>query len=92
MIAATILVRPRFPRISEDDALPIKTYFTDKRTLLFTAAMIIMDLGIYIPWVSGTVLAQNESTNFFLKNSFTLPHMRWQEAHPRDFHFTMLQY
>lgn len=46
MIAATLLVQPRFPRISEYDVLPVRKYFTDKRTIMFTIALIIMDLGI----------------------------------------------
>jgi len=53
MIAATLLVRPRFPRTSKFDALPVRKYFTDKRTIIFTTALIIMNLGIYIPWVGG---------------------------------------
>lgn len=53
MIAATILVRPRFPRTSKFDALPVRKYFTDRRTMMFTTGMMIMNLGIYIPWVSG---------------------------------------
>jgi len=54
MTAATLLVKPRFPRNSQHDVLSIRQYFTDKRTMIFTVALIIMDLGIYVPWVSGS--------------------------------------
>ncbi|CAG8908894.1 unnamed protein product [Penicillium egyptiacum] len=50
MVAATILVQPRFPRTLEHDGLPVKQYLTDKRTILFAIAMLVMDLGIYVPW------------------------------------------
>ncbi|KAB8222955.1 major facilitator superfamily domain-containing protein [Aspergillus novoparasiticus] len=50
MTAATLLVKPRFPRTSNIDVLPIRQYFTNKRTITFTIALVIMDLGIYIPW------------------------------------------
>jgi hypothetical protein len=53
MIAATLLVKRRFPRTLEYDVLPVRQYFTDKRTIMFTIAIVIMDLGIYIPWVSN---------------------------------------
>lgn len=52
MLAATILVQPRFPRGLPHDPLFFKMYFTDKRTALFTFAMVILNLGIYIPAVS----------------------------------------
>ncbi|KAJ5590449.1 hypothetical protein N7450_004421 [Penicillium hetheringtonii] len=48
--AATLLVKPRFPRNSQHDVLHIRQYFTNKRTMIFTVALIIMDLGIYVPW------------------------------------------
>ncbi|KOC09519.1 monocarboxylate transporter [Aspergillus flavus AF70] len=50
MTAATLLVKPRFPRTSNIDGFPIRQYFTHKRTIAFTIALVIMDLGIYIPW------------------------------------------
>ncbi|KAB8199938.1 major facilitator superfamily domain-containing protein [Aspergillus parasiticus] len=50
MTAATLLVKPRFPRTSKIDGFPIRQYFTNKRTIAFTIALVIMDLGIYIPW------------------------------------------
>ncbi|KAE8345145.1 hypothetical protein BDV24DRAFT_171083 [Aspergillus arachidicola] len=50
MTAATLLVKPRFPRTSNIDGFPIRQYFTNKRTIAFTIALVIMDLGIYIPW------------------------------------------
>ena len=54
MTAATLLVKPRFPRTSNIDGFPIRQYFTHERTIAFTIALVIMDLGIYIPWVRGT--------------------------------------
>ncbi|KAJ5825431.1 hypothetical protein N7474_002569 [Penicillium riverlandense] len=69
MIAATLLVKPRFPRTSEHDLLPVRQYFTDKRTILFTIAMLIMDLGVYIPWFYITPYAMqcgaSESLAFY---------------------------
>jgi hypothetical protein len=53
MIAATLLVKRRFLQTLEYDVLPVRQYITDKRTIMFTIAMIMMDLGIYIPWASG---------------------------------------
>lgn len=52
MIVAIILIQPRFPRNSEREILPLKHYFTDRRTVVFTAAIFVMNLGIYVPWVS----------------------------------------
>lgn len=59
LAVATLLVQARFPRghvphepISVQGALA--KYFTNKRTVLFTLGMFIMNLGIYVPWVSGT--------------------------------------
>ncbi|KAJ5218104.1 uncharacterized protein N7498_000203 [Penicillium cinerascens] len=63
MIAATLLVQPRFPRISEYDVLPVRRYFTDKRTIMFTIAFIIMDLGIYIPWFYITPYAMQSGAS-----------------------------
>lgn len=53
MIAATLLVKRRFPRTLEYDVLPVRQYYTNKRTIMFTIAIIIMDLVIHIPWVSN---------------------------------------
>lgn len=52
MIAATLLIQSRFPGGLPHDPLYFKKYFTDKRTSLFTLAMLILNLGVYIPWVS----------------------------------------
>ncbi|RJE27585.1 MFS monocarboxylate transporter [Aspergillus sclerotialis] len=54
MVAATLLIQPRFPRSKERELLPLKRYFTDKPTLLFTLALLIMNFGIYVPWVGST--------------------------------------
>lgn len=58
MVLAILLVQPRFPRghepqhpISLQGAL--KRYFTDKRTILYTLGMLLVNLGIYVPWVSN---------------------------------------
>jgi len=51
MVAAVLLIQPRFPRGMPREPIKIKTYFTDKRTLLFTLASFTMNLGIYIPYV-----------------------------------------
>ncbi|KEF57374.1 uncharacterized protein A1O9_05291 [Exophiala aquamarina CBS 119918] len=48
MVAAVILIQPPFPREMPRESIKIKTYLTDKRTLLFTLASFIMNLGIYI--------------------------------------------
>ncbi|KAJ5547729.1 hypothetical protein N7513_004963 [Penicillium frequentans] len=69
MIAATLLVRPRFPRTSKFDALPVRKYLTDKKTMMFTTGMMIMNLGIYIPWFYITSYAMqygaSESLAFY---------------------------
>jgi hypothetical protein len=51
MVAAVLLIQPRFSRGMPREPVKVKTYFTDKRTLLFTLASFIMNLGIYIPYV-----------------------------------------
>ena len=52
MTAATLLVRQRFSHPAGSDSLPLGKYFTDPRTMLLTAAIFLMNLGIYVPWVS----------------------------------------
>lgn len=51
MVAAVLLIQPRFPRRMPREPIKVKTYFTDRRTLLFTLASFVMNLGIYIPYV-----------------------------------------
>lgn len=55
---ATLLVQPRFPRghaplqpLSLFDAL--KRYVKGKRTMIYTFGMVLVNLGVYIPWVSA---------------------------------------
>ncbi|KAL6253036.1 hypothetical protein RBB50_000756 [Rhinocladiella similis] len=50
MVAAVLLIQPRFPRRMPREPIKVKTYFTDRRTLLFTLASFVMNLGIYIPY------------------------------------------
>ncbi|KAL5366615.1 major facilitator superfamily domain-containing protein [Aspergillus floccosus] len=50
MAAAMLLVRRRFSHPVESDSLPLMKYFTDLRTMLLTAAIFLMNLGIYVPW------------------------------------------
>ncbi|GFF59335.1 monocarboxylate transporter 1 [Aspergillus udagawae] len=50
MILAILLVRPRFPRCSEYESLAIHRFFTDRRVLLFSLAIFLMDLSLYVPW------------------------------------------
>lgn len=52
MATATLLVRRRFSHPVESDSLPLIKYFTDLRTMVLTAAIFLMNLGIYVPWVS----------------------------------------
>ncbi|OQV06640.1 hypothetical protein CLAIMM_11182 [Cladophialophora immunda] len=51
MVAAVLLIQPRFPHDMPREPIKTKTFFTDKRTLLFTLATFIMYLGIYMPYV-----------------------------------------
>lgn len=55
MIAATVLVRRRFGSRREQIPLPLKQYLTDGRTILLTFAIFLMNLGLYVPWVSSTM-------------------------------------
>lgn len=55
---AILLVQPRFPRghvppqpISLAGAL--KRYLSNKQTVVFTFGMVVLNLGIYVPWVSS---------------------------------------
>ncbi|KAF5858093.1 hypothetical protein ETB97_004901 [Aspergillus alliaceus] len=51
MGAATVLVQHRFTHhTQEHETLPIRRYFTDRRTILLTIAIFVMDLGLYVPW------------------------------------------
>lgn len=61
MVAATLLIQPRFARSRERELLPLRRYFADKRTVLFTFALLIMNLGIYIPWVSSVACPNREN-------------------------------
>ena len=54
MVVAMLLVQRRFPYVMERRSLPLRQYFTDRRTILLTFAIFLMNLGIYVPWVSGT--------------------------------------
>ncbi|KAE8163996.1 major facilitator superfamily domain-containing protein [Aspergillus tamarii] len=63
MVAATLLIQPRFARSRERELLPLRRYFTDKRTVLFTFALLIMNLGIYIPWFFITPYAMQWGTS-----------------------------
>ena len=56
MVAAILLVQRRFVHVIEQRSLPLRQYFTDRRTMLLTFAIFLMNLGIYVPWVSGTSL------------------------------------
>ncbi|KAE8132842.1 major facilitator superfamily domain-containing protein [Aspergillus pseudotamarii] len=50
MVAAILLVRHRFIHVIEQRSLPLRQYFTDRRTMLLTLAVFLMNLGIYVPW------------------------------------------
>ncbi|KAL2826189.1 major facilitator superfamily domain-containing protein [Aspergillus pseudoustus] len=65
MAAAVLLVRRRFSHPVESDSLPFRKYFTDPQTMLLTAAIFLMNLGIYIPWFYITPYAsqQGETTS-----------------------------
>lgn len=56
MLAATLLVQRRFRPRDEPTSLPLKQYFTNGRTMLLTFAILLMNLGLYVPWVSSTNL------------------------------------
>ncbi|KAL5358537.1 major facilitator superfamily domain-containing protein [Aspergillus floccosus] len=65
MIPAILLVQPRFPRCSEHESLPIRKYFTDRRVLLFSLAIFLMDLSLYVPWffITPYALASRNSVS-----------------------------
>ncbi|KAL4890015.1 major facilitator superfamily domain-containing protein [Aspergillus ambiguus] len=63
MIAAGLLVRPRFPQCTGHESLPIRKYFRDRRTLLFSLAIFLMDLGLYVPWFFITPYALASSVS-----------------------------
>ncbi|KAB8262253.1 major facilitator superfamily domain-containing protein [Aspergillus pseudonomiae] len=50
MVVAMLLVQRRFPYVMERRSLPLRQYFTDRRTILLTFAIFLMNLGIYVPW------------------------------------------
>ncbi|GIJ87051.1 hypothetical protein Asppvi_005953 [Aspergillus pseudoviridinutans] len=49
MVAATLMVHPRFPKLPREP-IPVKQFLTDKRTLLFTCSTLVFFFGIYIPY------------------------------------------
>lgn len=55
MVAATLLVHRRFPSRVERTSLPLRQYLTDCRTMLLTFAIFLMNLGLYVPWVSSAI-------------------------------------
>jgi hypothetical protein len=75
MLAATLLVQRRFRPRAESTPLPLKQYLTDGPTMLLTFAIFLMNLGLYVPWVSSTNRA--DSTNILTSPplSFILLHM-----------------
>ncbi|KAL2840090.1 major facilitator superfamily domain-containing protein [Aspergillus pseudodeflectus] len=60
MAAAILLVRRRFSHPVENDFLPLRKYFTDPQTMLLTAAIFLMNLGIYVPWFYITPYASHQ--------------------------------
>jgi MFS family permease len=54
MLAATLLVQRRFRPQAEPASLPLRQYLTNGRTMLLTFAILLMNLGLYVPWVSST--------------------------------------
>jgi hypothetical protein len=57
MVAATLMVHPRFPKVPREP-IPVKRFLTDKRTTLFTFSTFIFFFGIYIPYVCTWALDQ----------------------------------
>jgi hypothetical protein len=71
MCAATLLVRRRFRTHMERTAVPLRQYLTDGRTMLLTLAILIMNLGLYVPGVSNTepeyfIKSLTKSSSFIL--------------------------
>ena len=99
MISATLLIQPRFPRSTVREPLHLKRYFTDKRTVLFTVGLVIMNLGIYVPWVSRS--HTNDINRLYLLTKLTLSslalrsfssrHMPWRWGCPHHSHSTTLR-
>jgi hypothetical protein len=54
MSASILLVRPRSRSRIERMSLPLGQYLTDCPTMLLTFAIFLMNLGLYVPWVSST--------------------------------------
>ncbi|KAB8218871.1 major facilitator superfamily domain-containing protein [Aspergillus novoparasiticus] len=49
MVAATLMVHPRFPEMPQEP-IPVKQFLTDKRSILFTCSTLLFFFGIYIPY------------------------------------------
>ncbi|KAH8698664.1 monocarboxylate transporter [Talaromyces proteolyticus] len=69
MVAATLLIQPRFPSLPTQP-IPIRQFFTDRRTIMFTVATLITFFGIYIPYfyisLYGTQWGMSASSSFYL--------------------------
>lgn len=52
MVSATLLMQRRFTLSTEQLQFPMVKFIKSGRTMLFTLAMFIAFLGIYIPYVS----------------------------------------